>query len=348
MNTVRATGGNNAQRNLVVNTYAACDGRGTWNSHLIDPLTEMEMPTDPAGSGHIAFQIHCYPNVENIASAKSEVDKMCENLKTHLQSKGGPVIIGEWGTSSGDDYMNLRENSLEFATYLVKKAKEYNFGTYRWMGLTSGSTRSFPAFSEPDLAKAIVTGYYGSTDGFQFPTIDDYDVEYAVEYNPNWSELNLYSGATLNVSEYKAIKVEFAEDVPANTFQIKVYGNNDAQQYSPSKLSGKTGELTFNSSTLGGSFSRVTLQNMTSSTQTAVIKKVYLTKQNGEQVVCEPSAFWGCSVTTNATKKPTGISLPDALSNARQSSAIYNLSGQRIEKPSRGVYIKEGKKYLVK
>lgn len=38
VNAVRATGGNNAQRNLVVCTYGACDGSGSWNSHLKDPL----------------------------------------------------------------------------------------------------------------------------------------------------------------------------------------------------------------------------------------------------------------------------------------------------------------------
>lgn len=351
VNTVRNTGGNNTQRNLVVNTYAACDGRGTWNSHLLDPLKEMKMPDDPSGSGHIAFQVHCYPNVENITSTKSEVDLLMENLKNYLQSKGGPVIIGEWGTESSDDYMNLRENSLEFARYLVQKAKEYGFGTYRWMGLTSGSTRSFPAFSEPDLAQAIVTGYYGSTDGFQYPTIDDYDILYTVDYNPSWTELNLYSGATLNVSQYKAIKVEFAEDVPANALKIKVYGADNKTQYSASNLSGSTGELTFNSTTLGGSFSRITLQNMTTSAQQATIKKIYLIKQDGEQVVCEPSAFWGCTVTTTATRKPTGIATPrldKTLTQHNSASPVYDLGGRKINHPVRGLYVRDGRKYVVR
>jgi hypothetical protein len=43
---VRATGGNNAVRNLVVNTYGACNGSGTWNQHLPDPLIYMKKPVD--------------------------------------------------------------------------------------------------------------------------------------------------------------------------------------------------------------------------------------------------------------------------------------------------------------
>ena len=49
---MRATGGNNVVRNLIVNTYAACAGMGTWNSHLQDPLTQMQLPTDNA-AGHL-------------------------------------------------------------------------------------------------------------------------------------------------------------------------------------------------------------------------------------------------------------------------------------------------------
>ena len=35
---VRATGGNNSQRNLIVSTYSASSGAGSWNQHLQDPL----------------------------------------------------------------------------------------------------------------------------------------------------------------------------------------------------------------------------------------------------------------------------------------------------------------------
>jgi aryl-phospho-beta-D-glucosidase BglC (GH1 family) len=57
--TVRATGGNNAQRNLIVNTYAAANGYGAWSTHLPEPLTKLNKPEGE--SNHIAFEVHAYP-----------------------------------------------------------------------------------------------------------------------------------------------------------------------------------------------------------------------------------------------------------------------------------------------
>ena len=66
VNTVRATGGNNAQRNLIVNTYAASNGIGNWNSHLLDPLKQMNLPDDVV-QGHLFFEVHAYPSIENMS-----------------------------------------------------------------------------------------------------------------------------------------------------------------------------------------------------------------------------------------------------------------------------------------
>ena len=94
---VRSTGGNNAQRNLIVSTYGACSGSGTWNSHLQDPLKQMKRPADSV-EGHIIFEIHSYLDVKSLASAKNEVNQMIRDAKNNLVSKGAPVIFGEWGT----------------------------------------------------------------------------------------------------------------------------------------------------------------------------------------------------------------------------------------------------------
>lgn len=70
VNAVRATGGNNAQRNLVVCTYGACDGSGNWNSHLKDPLKNMKLPDDKA-ENHIIFEVHSYPGDKTFANGKT-------------------------------------------------------------------------------------------------------------------------------------------------------------------------------------------------------------------------------------------------------------------------------------
>ncbi|MBQ6964131.1 MAG: cellulase family glycosylhydrolase [Bacteroidaceae bacterium] len=157
---VRATGGNNAQRNLIVNTYGACDGSGTWNSHLQDPLKQMKLPSDDA-DGHLIFEVHSYPSISNLTSAKTALRTTISNLKAHLVAKGAPVIFGEWGEGSGKAYDENRENWLNFARYFVEQAKANNMGTFLWMGLSDGEHRSVPEFNQPDLLEALQKGYYG-------------------------------------------------------------------------------------------------------------------------------------------------------------------------------------------
>jgi len=160
VNAVRSTGGNNAQRNLIVTTYGACSGSGTWNSHLSDPLKQMKLPND-AVSNHIIFEVHSYIDIKNINNAKNEVNQMIRDIKTNLMAKGAPVIFGEWGSSTDNGYDGYRENMLTFARYFVEQAKANGMGTFYWMGLSEGSHRSVPEFNQPDLKEAIIKGYYG-------------------------------------------------------------------------------------------------------------------------------------------------------------------------------------------
>ncbi len=157
---VRATGGNNLQRNLVVNTYAACSGEGDWNNHLLDPLKRMELPEDQA-EDHIALQIHYYPNFANLPEGKKNVDNLISIINTHLAVKGAPVIVGEWGSGGGDTGVTYESNRyafLSFAEYFVSKAKENGIGTFYWMGISDGEDRAVPKFTQPDLKDAIIKG----------------------------------------------------------------------------------------------------------------------------------------------------------------------------------------------
>lgn len=161
VNAVRATGGNNAERNLIVSTYGACSGEGNWNSHLQDPLKEMKLPEDEA-TDHIIFEVHSYTDISyGLNSAKNSVRSMMNTVNTYLASKGAPVIIGEWGTTERDDYKNHRADVVAFARDFVEQAKGYGFSTFYWMGLSDGNSRSVPVFNEKDLVEAIVKGYYG-------------------------------------------------------------------------------------------------------------------------------------------------------------------------------------------
>ena len=164
VNAVRSTGGNNVVRNLIVNTYAACCGMGTWNTHLQEPLTQMKQPTDNA-AGHLIFEVHAYPSLnDGLLSAKSSIDQVMSAVETNLASKGIPVIFGEWGfpdDEKEDDYTNKNADMLALAQYFVEQASAKGFATFYWMGLSDGNSRSVPEFNQPDLKDAIYKGYYG-------------------------------------------------------------------------------------------------------------------------------------------------------------------------------------------
>lgn len=151
--TVRATGGNNERRNLIVNTYGACSGDGTWNSHLTDPLASIIIPERP---GHIAIEIHSYWDAEKFESQKADVDRLFTNIDTYLVKRlGVPVVIGEWGGGSGED----SDANVRFASYFSQKAKDAGAAAFWWMGLSDGNDRSTPAWTMPKTKDAILKAY---------------------------------------------------------------------------------------------------------------------------------------------------------------------------------------------
>ena len=151
--TVRATGGHNAERNLVVNTYGGCSGAGTWNAHLLDPLTQFQLPEKP---GHIAVQVHSYWNADKFASEKSDIDKFFRDLQAQIVDRlGVPAIIGEWGGGTNEDTLD----NANFAKYFSQKAHDAGIAAYYWMGLSDGADRSIPKWSMVKTKNVIVAPY---------------------------------------------------------------------------------------------------------------------------------------------------------------------------------------------
>ena len=205
---VRGTGGNNKQRNLIVNTYSA--------SSTPNAMKALELPES---TGHIIFQIHSYPNWQNETNAKREIDNLISNIKSNLLNRA-PVIIGEYATfttwPSNIDYYNTnRKVALYAMDYLVKQTKIAGIGTFYWMGLSDGSSRSLPVFNQADLAETLIKAYYGSTDGYKFPSTSTAEIIYTVKYNDEWSEAFLFGDwnrTAVNLSGYKGIRLEMADD----------------------------------------------------------------------------------------------------------------------------------------
>lgn len=340
---VRASGGYNDQRNLIVNTYAASNGYGTWSTHLTEVLTKMKKPTGE--SNHLIFEVHAYPNIQNLASAKTEVDNMISNLNTNLVPRlGAPVIFGEWGTSNVDagagknDYDARRADLLEFVDYFVKQTKANNIGTFYWMGLTDGASRLFPAFNQPDLALKILQAYHGSDFTPALPTREDYNdvtISGTVNYTQQWAEFNLFVGSA-TVYNYSGIELELTSAPAAGELQYKVYPSEKTKA-----ITTASSKLSFTSAM--GTITQVTLQWLKAINGSVGVKHIWLVKRDGTKEPCDPSVYWGCYMTDVNT---TGIQTvtPDPVIDNR----YYNLQGQRVLSPAKGIYIQGGRKFVRK
>lgn len=349
--TVRATGGNNKDRNLVVNTYSA--------SSVGNAMKQLELPEE---SGHIIFQLHSYPNWKSESNAKMEIDNLISTIKTNLLDRA-PVIIGEYSTftewpSKIDYYDTDRKVAFYAMDYLIKQTKEAGIGTFYWMGLSDGPAREMPVFNQADLAETLVKAYYGSTSDYKYPSTEGIETTYIVKFIDSWSEAFLYgdwSRATKKVSDYKGFRLEMEDDSYADKVQIKVYGdksgekNDDGsdkykEQMAQLASGTNTTTITFDASALGSTFWGVTLQT-TSGPLTAKVKKAVLIKADDSETVSTVTKAWGCEVSSELT--PSGIHSFKAIQD-RGDGVIYNLSGQRVSSPSKGIYIQNGKKFILK
>ena len=162
VNAVRATGGNNETRNLIINTYAAACGD--------EVLNNLTLPTDKA-EGHLAVEVHTYAPWDWFAqkgawdsSCSNEIKNMFTRLNNKFISKGIPCIIGEYGTHGS---ASVNKNSTDAqkkaaadqAADIVKQAKALGVATFYWMSIFEGSDRSVPQWSLPTVVEAMKKAY---------------------------------------------------------------------------------------------------------------------------------------------------------------------------------------------
>lgn len=350
VNAVRATGGNNLERNLVINTYSA--------SNSGKAMEALDLPEE---TGHIAFQVHNYPDWQSKSNASTTIDYFISTIKTNLLNRA-PVIVGEYATLATwpevrDWYDVDREVALYAMDYFIKETKKENIGTFYWMGLSDKLARSIPAFNQPDLAQTLIKAYYGTTDGYKFPSTEETETIYVVDYAQEWAEAFLFGDwgrATQKLSDYKGIRLKMADDSYAEKVQIKIYGDKDGKNEDGSdkfkeqlvQLASDSNvtEATFDTSLLGSTFWGITLQTISGAT-TAKVKKATLIKADDSEVALTVSKAWGCEVSTE--EAPSGINSISVMSD-RGDGHIYNLAGQRVANPTKGIYIKNGKKFIIK
>jgi len=145
VDTVRATGGNNSQRNLIVNTYVA--------SYDPDVISNFVVPTDSA-TDHLALEVHVYApwgftgtnasvnwtTVHNDFgdSDKGEIDGVMNAISNFSSQTGLPVIIGECGA----EYKNNDDAIASYFSYFIKAAADKGIKCFIWDNGTYGTGSS--------------------------------------------------------------------------------------------------------------------------------------------------------------------------------------------------------------
>lgn len=152
--TVRATGGNNEFRNLIVNTYSG--------AHTPNTLAGFRVPTDPNGNqNHLAVEVHSYDpwdwvNTENMTwteRCSKEIANMFEALDTTFIQKGYPVILGEYG-SNGEQEKTInatctdaqKQEAGRQAADMTRLCKQYGASGIYWMGIVEFNDRKQASF----------------------------------------------------------------------------------------------------------------------------------------------------------------------------------------------------------
>lgn len=168
VDTVRATGGNNTYRHLMITGYAASSSENM--------LEKIVLPEDEK----LIVSVHAYTPYNfalnttgtgswNEKSGSRDIDNLFETIDELFLSKGVPVIIGEFGAMNKDN----EADRVEWATYYLTKAKEYGVPCVWWdnnsftgdgenFGLLDRRALDFPY---KDLLNAMMSVYAQTSSG---------------------------------------------------------------------------------------------------------------------------------------------------------------------------------------
>ena len=153
---VRATGGNNEKRHLIVQTYVCNPDFGLNDGDFI-------VPTDAEGNGndYMSVEFHYYTPWDyageckynfwgNPYKDKGEASPSDENTMTEFFDKvvstwsdrGLGIVMGEWGVTdrqkAGQTDL-IHENMTYYCRFLVGEAKKHGFSTFVWDNNSFGS-----------------------------------------------------------------------------------------------------------------------------------------------------------------------------------------------------------------
>lgn len=322
---VRATGGNNAQRNLIVKTYASCAARGTWSPYITHPLSKMVMPTD-AAEDHLILGVHAYPRIVedngNPRSWDADLNSQFNNLNIFKTTNNVPVVLTEWGTQNGDnDYKAVRSHFLDFAADFITRCKNAGIAAFYWMGLTDWTFRAMPAFNQPDLAETILNAYYDGSYASLLPVRDDYDISYAFTYKRYGQVVLLHD--SISLSDFTGIEVNFPTKPGGTRFRLTFYYNGTTTEVGVGAVTTRTFNFSEILSPTPDKIASITLKQNTTASAAFNVSSIYLIKTDGTKEELIPTLPYNdtdpkSDIAVNATPRFANVRI-----SAAQFASLY-------------------------
>lgn len=133
---VRASGGNNAERLIVLPTKDT-NSEQKYLDQLYGTITEINDPNIIATVhyyGYWPFSVNIAGETEFKGTSVTDIDGLVSRLKTTFIDNGIPVIIGEWGLLGFDTALDTVEHGeiLKFFEYFCNAVRENGLTTMWW------------------------------------------------------------------------------------------------------------------------------------------------------------------------------------------------------------------------
>lgn len=220
---VRHTGGNNAKRHLIVQTYVCNPWFGINNGDFIIPKD-----LDGNDNNYMSVEFHYYQPWSYAGDCtydywgnfnKDTGDKPKDDEKTMTDffdqvvntwsNKGLGIVIGEWGVTDHykSDSEKVHENMTYYCNFLTKKAHDRGFSTFVWDNSKFGNgSEKYGIFDRSEnknmevKAPWILNGIYKQTDGLK--GYKDYSIKHCVNAGKIFAESNPYEDKDVDNRKY--------------------------------------------------------------------------------------------------------------------------------------------------
>lgn len=367
INAVRATGGKNYYRNLVVQTYACSAWSGftgfTIPTDQVEERLSVEVhnydPYEYAGSTQYYYWGTKYKNmgysVPN-SNEQSMIDYM-NRLRNTWSNKGLGVVIGEYGATchyTNDNKQVQMENLQYWYQQMVSAMRERGFAGFVWDNNAFGNgTEKFGIFHRSASGMTVGNEYAlkgiceGAGTEYQEPssgggqggqTIEGGTVVYEGNAMMDWgnglqltipgSDFQAYGKDvilqlcyTLDYSDYNMIQLFYGNWKSNPSFFVD--GTAIDKEFVPSSIYG-----------VGNNDDCVSNITFSEAVYNNVVQMGLAIQGHGARL------------TKVVLAAPTGIG--HIVYSADDHAHWYMLSGQRVDMPSRGIYIHKGQKVVVK